>query len=469
VAFRVLFNARFYYPVLAVFFVDLGLTLEQYALLNVAWAVSIVALELPLGALGDQIGRKPLVVAAATIMVVEMSVLAFFDAADPAWLFWIFLLNRVLSGAAEAAASGADEALAYDTLVEEGRVEAWPDVLARLGRSMAVAMAAAMVVGGLVYDPDVMRRVFEALGLEAGLDQRTTARFPVYLCVGMSLGAWLTAIRMREPTVGRPGPARVSLRENVKGILASAVWVARSPFVLTIVLFFLVLDSVVRVFLTVTSTYFRMLDIEPRYFGLLSAAFAMLGLIVPSLARRMVRLGPPGGNFTILYVVLLAGLGGLAAFRGAAGIVAMLVLAVGWHLLTFFVSHYLNGATESSRRATVLSIKSLAGNLAYGAAGAIFAAGLRGLAGGEMPAPGSAAEERAFASALRGLACAFLGVAPLLVWSARVRSMRAWPGDDGRSPASPPPARGPGGGSATPRGTGTDCRDSVRSTRSCGR
>ena len=29
-AFRVLFNARFYYPVLAVFFVDLGLTLDLH-------------------------------------------------------------------------------------------------------------------------------------------------------------------------------------------------------------------------------------------------------------------------------------------------------------------------------------------------------------------------------------------------------------------------------------------------------
>ena len=54
VAFRVFFNARFYYPVLAVFFLDLGLTLEQYALLNTAWALSIVAIDLPLGALGDQ-------------------------------------------------------------------------------------------------------------------------------------------------------------------------------------------------------------------------------------------------------------------------------------------------------------------------------------------------------------------------------------------------------------------------------
>ena len=65
--FRVFFNARFYYPVLAVFFVDLGLTLDEFAILNVAWAASIVFFELPLGALADRIGRRPLVVAAAGI------------------------------------------------------------------------------------------------------------------------------------------------------------------------------------------------------------------------------------------------------------------------------------------------------------------------------------------------------------------------------------------------------------------
>ena len=42
IAFRVLFNARWYYPVLAVLFLYFGLSVEQYALLNVAWAAAIV-------------------------------------------------------------------------------------------------------------------------------------------------------------------------------------------------------------------------------------------------------------------------------------------------------------------------------------------------------------------------------------------------------------------------------------------
>ena len=77
IAFRVLFNARWYYPVLAVLFLDFGLSVEQYALLNVAWAAAIVGLEVPSGALADQFGRKRMVVVAGSLMVVEMAVFAF--------------------------------------------------------------------------------------------------------------------------------------------------------------------------------------------------------------------------------------------------------------------------------------------------------------------------------------------------------------------------------------------------------
>src|ERR1700748_1776544 len=75
VLFRVLFNARFYYPVLAVMFLDLGLTATQYTLLNFAWAIAIVCTDLPAGALADRVGRPPLIAAAAIAMVIEMTVL----------------------------------------------------------------------------------------------------------------------------------------------------------------------------------------------------------------------------------------------------------------------------------------------------------------------------------------------------------------------------------------------------------
>ena len=41
VLFTVLYNARAYYPVLAGFFVDLGLTLERFVFVNLMWALAI--------------------------------------------------------------------------------------------------------------------------------------------------------------------------------------------------------------------------------------------------------------------------------------------------------------------------------------------------------------------------------------------------------------------------------------------
>ena len=123
--FRIFFNARFYYPIFTVFFLDFGLTLTQFALLNAVWAATIVLLEVPSGAMADIVGRRNLLVLAGWCMVVEMALLCFAPRGNPDLLFTLFILNRILSGTAEAAASGADEAIAYDSLKKEGREEQW--------------------------------------------------------------------------------------------------------------------------------------------------------------------------------------------------------------------------------------------------------------------------------------------------------------------------------------------------------
>ena len=117
IAFRVFFNARFYYPIFTILFLDFGLTLDQFALLNAAWAAAIVLLEVPSGALADTIGRRKLLIVTGVLMVIEIALLCFVPLGNAGLLFAVFIVNRILSGAAEAAASGADEAIAYGEVV----------------------------------------------------------------------------------------------------------------------------------------------------------------------------------------------------------------------------------------------------------------------------------------------------------------------------------------------------------------
>ena len=136
--FTTLYNARAYYPVLAVLFLDLGLTLDQYVMLNLVWAASIFLFEVPSGALADTIGRKNLLVFSAILMIMELSCLLFAPQNGGWLLVSLCVANRALSGISEAAASGADEALAYDSLPAENRDAAWDEVLAKAMRVRSI-------------------------------------------------------------------------------------------------------------------------------------------------------------------------------------------------------------------------------------------------------------------------------------------------------------------------------------------
>jgi MFS family permease len=372
IAFRVLFNARWYYPVLAVLFLDFGLSVEQYALLNVAWAAAIVGLEVPSGALADQFGRKRMVVVAGSLMVVEMAVFAFAPIGDSTLLFILFLLNRLLSGAAEASASGADEALAYDSLALEGRANEWPAVLERVMRWQAVAFFVTMIIGAATYDEQFIEWILVALGIRWNVTPEMAMRFPIYLTLGNAVVALWVALNLRESR--EPRMSRTSNRTTWRMTFETARWIAHARLAFGVILAGMCFDSVVRLFLTVVSNYFRFIAVPEAAFGLIGSGFAVIGFLTPALARRLVRRWTIFSNFALVAALTLAGLAGTSFIWPIWGLLWLVPLGMAMSLAQFYVSHYLNAAvTDARQRATVLSFRGLAFNLAYGGAGLLFA------------------------------------------------------------------------------------------------
>ncbi len=424
VAFRVLFNARFYYPILGVLFLDLGLTLEQYALLNVVWAVTIVTLEIPSGALADVIGRKRMVVMAAGLMVVELAIFSFAPTGTADLLFWLLVINRVLSGAAEASASGADEALAYDSLPPEDREEGWPTVLESLTRWQSGAFFVAMVAGGALYDAEFIGGVAEWFGSGWRPAAADVARWPVFVTFAMSIGCFLVALAMREVGVSDgdgalgedhgsaeprpPGSGGLRrMRLAVANVWAGARFVVTDRRILLVLLAAVVCDSLVRLFMTFESNYLRLILLPEVLFGVIGAGMALLGFVAAPVARKMVRGGSAPRNFAVLGGLMLAGLIAVAFAVPRWGVLAVLPLGAAFPMLSFFVSHYLNSWTASELRATVLSFRGVAFNLAYGAAGLLFAA----LTGRLRSAAPDASENAVFADAILWLPGTFVVVA----------------------------------------------------------
>jgi len=373
IAFRVFFNARFYYPVFTILFLDFGLTIEQFALLNTVWAITIVCAEVPSGALADILGRKYLIVTTSLLMMAEMCLLAFVPLGNSSLIFWAFLANRILSGLAEAMASGADEAIAYDALVSEGNPDDWPKVLSVQMRLRSIVSIITMTIGALIYDPSVVNRLLTWLGSSLTVDQQITMRFPIYLTLVLAVLATITAIRMTEIRENTGEGNGFKTMAALKITWDAGVWIARTPFALAIILFGMCYDHILRMIVTMTSQYFRMIHLPEASFGAIGSAIALLGLLTPKIAEYMVEKNSPTTNMYWVSGISLVGLFGLTGFFPYWGLLPMALIFISMTLVSFFTSHYLNLITKSHQRATVLSFKGLAFNLAYGLIGFFFA------------------------------------------------------------------------------------------------
>lgn len=371
IAFRLLFNARFYYPVFAVLQLDYGLTMAQFAILNAVWAVSIVLLEVPSGALADKIGRKRMVVIASILMIVEMALIAFVPFGNASLIFWVWVINRILSGAAEASASGADEALAYDSFPAAERESRWPQVLSRLMTFSSCAFIVAMLVGGAIYDVDFLNNL-----LGTSLEKETVIRFPIYLTLLSALITLPIALSMKEPEADSGDLAEESVWGNIS---KAATWIIATPVVFALILAALVHDTLMRLFLTMNSEYYRLIDLPESAFGIIGASFAAMGIIMPRIARRMVESGKMATNYLYVSAFTFLGLLGIAQAWRHYGVLVVILFSAGFGLLNFFSSHYLNSKVDSRHRATVLSFKGLALNIGFGTTSLLYAALLKGV------------------------------------------------------------------------------------------
>ncbi|TKB08384.1 MFS transporter [Desulforhopalus sp. IMCC35007] len=379
IAFRVFFNARFYYPVFTILFLDFGLTIEQFALLNTVWAITIVCAEVPSGALADILGRKNLIVATSCFMVLEMLLLAFVPLGNGTLIFWAFFLNRILSGLAEAMASGADEAIAYDSLVEHGLQKDWPKVLSLQMRVRSIASIMTMTLGALIYDPSAVNTVLSWCGSKLILDQQTTMRFPIYFTLILAILATISAMKMVEEQSQEVTTSRYKLGAAFRKVLAAGHWIWQTPFALVVILAGMFFDHILRMIVTMTSQYFRLIHLPEASFGIIGSAVALLGLVTPKIAEYMADNNSPGKNLSIVFVISMLGLFGMTGFYPYWGLIPVALIFVALTFVSFFTSHYLNKITASSQRATVLSFKGLAFNLAYGFIGFVFASTIAAL------------------------------------------------------------------------------------------
>jgi MFS family permease len=359
VYFTVLYNARAYYPVLAIFFTDLGLTLDRFVFLNLMWALAIFLLEVPSGALADTMGRKKLLVFSSLIMVVEMTILLLAPKDGGNLLFGLCILNRLLSGASEAAASGADESIAYDALPEEGRAQAWDDVLSAAMKWRAAGFLITMALGGLLYDPTW----FAKIGLNVPVE--VAHRLPVAVVLVQAVACVAITLRLEETP-----HSSAAVKERCASAFRLTLRTAKKAFttrsIAVVIVGGLLIDSVARNFATMTSEYYRLIRYPEWSFGLIGATGGVVSFFVPAIARWLNARFSALGVLGISAVLAIVSLSLIAPAWPWIGLLPVMLLMTLLGLVGFTVGRHLHASAESSERATLLSVRGLAFNLGYG-------------------------------------------------------------------------------------------------------
>ena len=414
--FTLFYNARAYYPVLAVLFIDLGLRLEDYSRLNALWALSILLLEIPSGAIADTIGRRKLVVFSAVLMVVEMGLLLVAPIHGGWVLMAMCITNRILSGVSEAAASGADQALAYDTLQEKGQEHLWEEkVLPSVMRWRSAGFMVSMLLGGLLYDPKVSNQVLDWLSIDYELTQRQTLRFPILVVFLQGVACLVLALQMKE--VGGERKAPTALKSAFKLTLETTKWAFTTKKVAVVIIGTLLIDAFIRNYATVTSEYYRTIELPPSTWGIMGATAGLLGMVTPQFAKWLDQRYSPGQSLLMIAGIAWLGLWGVGLCLPIYGLVPSIICMSTFSIFTFIADNNLHKLADSSRRATILSVKGMSLNLGYGLASMLFAQFVLIAKRPEM-----AGQELGFQTVLFWQPYVFLlCILSFFIWSRRVR------------------------------------------------
>lgn len=328
-AWRALTHMHFFAGVLVPFFTDWGgLTLPQMLLLQAWFFLWIFLLEVPTGAVADKYGRKASVVCANACLLAATAIYAAGKGLPR------FLLAEFIWAAAAALASGADEAMVYDSLKAAGDEDRSRRALSLLSSFDIGAIAFAAPLGGLMA-------------------ARWGLQFPLLaMLVPFSLGL-LVALSLREPPTGEEG-AKPGYRE----VLTRGVRYFASHKPLRALAF----DSITIWMLSFMTIWLfqprlKELGVGVGVYGFVTAALTLSQIAVMNGLDRLERVF--GG--TRRYLVWSAVIPGLAFLAlpfatnpWAACALFVLIPAFGMSR-SVLISNYMNKHIGSAQRATVLS------------------------------------------------------------------------------------------------------------------
>ncbi len=329
-------NLIFFVPVIVIFFQRQGLTMTQVMVLQTAFALVVVALEVPSGFFADRLGRRRSVLLGASAVTAACVVYG------TGYGFGQFLVAEMLWALGSSLISGADAALLYDTLLALGREGEYKKIEGHASFLALSGAAGASVVGGFVAT--------------AGL------RLTFHVTAAALAVAVVAALLLREAPRRKGGHPRGELYYLYK-IGRFALY--KNVEVRWLILLAALINGLGTVSFWLYQPYFELCRIPLHYFGLIFALFNVFAAFSGKIAFAVERVLGKRLALASLPVLLAASLFAMAAFVTPLGFLVVLFAQFVRGFSHPVIQDYINRHTWSDKRATVISIKNLTSRLMF--------------------------------------------------------------------------------------------------------
>lgn len=335
------FCTRFhlYIHVYALLLQSRGLTLVQISAIESAVIGTIFLMEVPTGVLADRIGRR-WSVAASTLFLMSGELLFLFSQT-----YILYLGVALLTGTGFAFASGATEALIYDSLLPENRHERMKQVMGRYGSIGQIAFFLSPIVGGLIVADLTPARFNTAIAL-------TVATLFIGVLVSLTL--------VEPPTpwaAGRPHPLTI-FRNGLTEIRGNP---ALRRFVLVAMLATPFNGTLIT---TLAAPYLKLNQVSPFGIGLALSIGSLFAALTQHHAFRVERW--VGAQRGLLILTLLPGVSYLVLAGVTSPVPAWLMIVWMYGINDMknpLFSAYQNALITTDSRATTLSLMNMLVNL----------------------------------------------------------------------------------------------------------
>ncbi len=318
------------------FYQSHGLNLEQAVLLKTILSLSILLLEVPSGYLADRLGRKFCLVAGSGIWIVGWLFYCFGDS------FAIFAVAEILSGIAASLISGADTAIAYETLLQLNKESYYRSYQGRLVAIAGISEAVCGLIGAAIAQINLS--------------------YPFYLqtlCLIIYFGIALTLI---EPEVDR------QIVKNKPAINLKAIawqFFRHSDRLRWLILLSSTFSAASFLIVWLNQGYFLEIELPIAAMGITWAGFHLLMSVASLNAARLENALGTKKVFLVLCLVLACSYILLGSISSMVGIAAISLIYMVRGTVSPLILNLINQQIPSNIRATVLSLNSFTFRLCF--------------------------------------------------------------------------------------------------------